>query len=75
MSSIISKVFDFMAVYFDKIPLLNKIKGFRFMFSVIGMVVCYALGQYAVGDPEIVKALEVGFMGLAGLSLNAKGRE
>lgn len=74
MGEAIQKLFEYLSLAFDKIPLLNKIKGFRFLFASVGMATCYGLMQYGVGNHEIVNAFYYGFLALAGLALNAKGR-
>lgn len=72
MGVLIQKVFDFLAIYFDKIPVLNKIKGLRSILGFIGLAVVAVLQNYNIGDPELMNSLHLGFLVWTGLSLNAK---
>lgn len=74
MGSLIAKIFDFIAVYFDKIPLLNKVKGLRTVLGLVGLAVVTVLQNYNIGEPELLSNLYAGFIVWTGLSLNAKGR-
>ena len=71
---IMKKLFEYLAVYFDKIPFLNKVKGLRSMIGFAGLGVVAGLKAYGVGDAELLSTLQYGFMVWTGLSLNAKGR-
>jgi len=74
MDKIIEKLFQYLAIYFDKIPLLSKIKGFRTILGFAGLAVVTGLKSYDIGDPEILNAIEAGFIIFTGLALNSKGR-
>lgn len=76
MTETISKLFELLAIGFDKIPVLNKIKGLRAILGFVGLGVLVALKSYGVlTDPTIIKMLEAGLIVWTGLALNAKGRE
>jgi hypothetical protein len=75
MGKFISTIFDFLAVAFDKIPLLNKLKGYRSVLGLIGLAVVEILSAKGVIGGELKDGLVVGLSSYAALSLNAKGRE
>lgn len=76
MYDFIGKIFAFLATVFDKIPLVNKVKGFRTIVGFVGFAVVAGLKAYGVlQDEELIKALEYGLAIWTGLALNAKGRE
>ena len=57
----ISKIFDLLAFGFDKIPVLNKVKGLRTILGFAGLAVVAGLKAYGVlENPELIKALEYG---------------
>jgi len=70
----IGKIFEVLAVLFDKIPGLNKIKGARSILGFVGLAVVAGLQAYNVGDPDILLKVHMGLLGFTGLALNAKGR-
>lgn len=72
MQSIIAKIFDALALVFDKIPGLNKIKGARSMVGLLGLAVVAGLQAYNVGSPEILKAVWDGLLVFTGLALLVK---
>lgn len=71
----ISKIFEVLGVVFDKIPVLNKIKGARSILGLVGLAVVAGLKAYGVGDPSMLTQIEAGLLVFVGLGLNAKGRE
>lgn len=75
MQKIITTIFDFLAVGFDKIPVLNKIKGYRSVLGFIGLAIVKGLEIKGVISGEIKDSLEIGFTVFTGLALNSRGRE
>jgi len=75
MKDLISAVFEVLAKLFDKIPLLNKLKGYRSVLGFIGLAVLAVLSAKGVGDSSVLEALKMGFMGFTGMSLLASGRD
>lgn len=75
MGKFVLTIFDFFAVAFDKIPLLNKLKGYRSVLGFIGLAVVEILSAKGVIGGELKDGLVGGFIGYTALSLNAKGRE
>ena len=72
---IIESIFDALAIGFDKIPLLNKIKNWRSIIFSLCLVAVAFLHKYGVlTDPTILKYLYIGFTSLIAAALNAKGR-
>ncbi len=74
MSGIVKGVFDVVAVLFDKIPLLDKLKGYRSALGLVGLAVISILQMKGIGSPDTLSALELGFLAFTGLALNAKVR-
>lgn len=74
MSSIITTIFDFLTVLFDKFT-PEKLKGYRSIVGLVGLAIVMALQHNAIGSKELMDALNIGFLAWTGLSLNAKGRE
>lgn len=75
MAELIGKLFSYLAIGFDKIPVLNKVKGLRTILGFVGLGVIAGLNAYGVGDVEIKKAIEAALLAWTALALNAKGRE
>lgn len=75
MKQFIEGAFGILSTLFDKIPVLNKFKGYRTVLGFLGLAVCAVLKAKGIGDAGTLQALEYGFMGLTALALNAKGRE
>lgn len=75
MKQFIDGIFNILAILFDKIPVLNKLKGFRSVAGLLGLAVVAVLKAKGIGSPELMSGLEIGFIGLTTLALNAKGRE
>jgi len=75
MAGIIGGIFDFLAAMFDKVPGLNKFKGYRSVLGFAGLAVTTVLKAQGIGSPELLNAFEIGFTGFTFLSLNSKGRE
>jgi hypothetical protein len=75
MKSAIEGVFKGLALAFDKIPFLDKFKGYRTVLGLVGLALVLILKLQGVGSPELLQVLEMGFGGFAMLALNAKGRE
>lgn len=75
MNNVLTTIFDFLAVAFDKIPVLNKFKGYRAILGFVGLGITefLAIKGYVSGD--LRSGLTIGFTGLTALALNAKGRE
>jgi len=74
MTSIIEQIFGFITYAFEKIPLLNKFKGWRSVLGFIGLGVIAILQMQHIGSVELLNALHYGFLGFTGLSLLAKGQ-
>lgn len=74
MSSLINTIFDFLAVAFDKVPVLSKFKNYRSIIGLVGLAIVQVLINQGVGSKEIMDALQVGLLAWTGLALNAKGR-
>lgn len=72
MGEVIGTLFRGLAIAFDKIPFLNKLKGYRSIVGFIGMGVVYFLKMKGIGDAEILDAINLGLIGFTGLALNAK---
>ena len=72
MKEIFSKVFTLLAVGFDKIPILNKLKGARTVVGLLLMAVAYALFANGVINETVYQYAEWSFTIFTGLSLNAK---
>ena len=72
MVEIINTIFKGLAIAFDKIPFLNKIKGYRSVLGFVGMGVIALLKMQGIGDAGVLDAINIGLIGFAGLSLNAK---
>lgn len=75
MKQIIDNAFAVLAVMFDKIPLLNKFKGYRTAIGFVGLAIVTVLHIKGIGSPELLTSLDVGFTAITALALNAKGRE
>ena len=71
----IESIFKLFALLFDKIPFLSSLKGYRSFFGFLGLAGVVFLRQQELLSPDILQALEVGFMGFTALALNAKGRK
>lgn len=72
MKGMIDFIFGGIATLFDKVPFLNKFKGYRSVIGFIGLGVVQVLLQIEVGNPETLNYIYLGFLGFTGLSLNAK---
>lgn len=70
----ISKIFDILALGFDKIPVISKFKGARTILGLIGLVIVSVLQSYGVGGASILSEVRIGLLAFIGLALNAKGR-
>lgn len=70
----IGKIFEVLAVVFDKIPFLNKLKGGRSIIGLVGMAVVAGLKAYGVGSPDILDQVWDGLMVFTGLALLAHER-
>ena len=75
MQKIITTIFDFLAVGFDKIPVLNKFKGYRSVLGFIGLAIVKGLAIKGLIGTDLESYLNAGFSSLTILALNAKGRE
>lgn len=75
MTNVINTIFGILGNAFDSIPVLNKLKGYRSALGFVGMGVIAVLQHLNVGSPEILQAINTGFLVWTGLALNAKGRE
>ncbi|KKW44914.1 MAG: hypothetical protein UY96_C0037G0005 [Parcubacteria group bacterium GW2011_GWB1_56_8] len=71
----IAQAFDLLARYFDKIPLLNKLKGARTLIGLAGLVVVHVLQSQGIGDVKLMSEVHTGLLAFTGLALLAKGRE
>lgn len=72
MKQLIDGGFKLLAILFDKIPVLNKFKGYRTVAGFVGLAVLAALKLNGIGNPDILSSLEIGFVALTALALNAK---
>lgn len=70
----VEKIFDVLAVVWDKIPGINKLKGARSIIGLLGLAIVAALQAYGVGSATVLSEVQVGLLAFVGLSLNAKGR-
>ena len=75
MKVLINRLFEGLALVFDKIPGLNKLKGGRTILGLVGLAVLAGLKAYGVGDQAIEGYIWDALLVFTGLSLNAKGRE
>lgn len=75
MNKVLSTIFDFLAVGFDKIPVLNKLKGYRSVLGFVGLALVEVLSAKGIVSGELKDGLVLGFAAYTGLSLNSKGRE
>lgn len=75
MSGLINGIFDVLATLFDKVPVLSRLKGYRSVLGFVGLAAVSALRATNHGTPEVLNALEMGFVVFTGLALNSKGRE
>lgn len=75
MQTIISKIFDMLALGFDKIPLVKELKGGRSIIGFAGLAVVAGLQAYGIGNLEILGYVQDGLYVFIGLALNSKGRE
>lgn len=75
MASIINGIFDFLAVAFDKIPLINKLKNYRAVIGYIGLGVTTFLLVKGIISNDLAIPLLAGFEAFKDLALNSKGRE
>ena len=69
------QIFDFLAVAFDKIPVLNKFKGWRSPAGLIALGVLYSLDALNVGGGGLGPMMAPYLIPFTCLALNAKGRE
>ena len=72
--SIIQGVFDFLAVMFDKIPVLSKLKGYRSAMGLVGLGIIAILKAKGVGDAGVLDTIELGLIAFSALALNSNGR-
>ena len=72
MKKIVETLFEVLAVAFYKIPLLNKLKGYRSIIGFVGLAVFVFLDVKGIGDKDLLKTIEVGLTGFTALALNAK---
>lgn len=72
MNAIIAKIFDALAITFDKIPVLKELKGGRTIIGLVGLAVVFALQSYNVGNPGILQAVWDGLLVFTGFALLAK---
>ena len=70
----IGKIFEVLAVVFDKIPLINKLKGARSIVGLVAMAVVAGLKAYGVGSPDILDQVWDGLMVFTGLAMYAHER-
>ncbi|MDX1902103.1 MAG: hypothetical protein SFW66_08925 [Gammaproteobacteria bacterium] len=75
MKQFIEGVFTLLAVLFDKVPLLNKLSGYRTVLGFLGLAVVSVLKMKGIGSDELLTSLQIGFTALSALALNSKGRE
>ena len=75
MNSIVNGIFDFIGGLFDKVPVLNKLKGYRTVLGLIGLAVVSVLQAKHIGDPALLSNIQLGLLTWTGLSLNSKGRD
>jgi hypothetical protein len=69
------KIFSTLAVGFDKIPLLNKIKGYRSEIGIAGCLLVYILNSLGKVDDATALKLNGFIFTYTGAALNAKGRK
>ncbi len=74
MQQIIDSLFDMLAVGFDKIPGVKKIKGARTLLGLLGLAIVFALQANGVGPEDFMDKIKLGFSGFIMLAMNAKGR-
>jgi uncharacterized membrane protein len=75
MKVFIEGLFELAAVLFDKVPVLNKLKGYRTVLGFVGLGVVKLLALKGVlSDPTTITMIEAGLMGWTVLAVNAKGR-
>lgn len=72
MSSLISTIFGVAADLFNRVPVLNKLKGYRSVLGFVGLGVVAFLQTQGIGSPELLSTLQAGFLTFTGLALNAK---
>ena len=74
MNQAIAMLFDFLGKNFNKIPVLNKLIGYRAVIGYIGLAITTALAVKGVISHELALPILAGFEAFKDLSLNAKGR-
>lgn len=74
-TKVVTAIFDFLATAFDKIPLLNKLSGWRAVIGYLGLAVTTILWQQGVITQAHAIPVLAGFEAFKDLALNAKGRD
>jgi hypothetical protein len=74
MKQLIDGAFEVLATLFNKIPILNKLQGYRAVLGYLGLAVTTLLSANGLISVEAAGALAVGFNTFKDLALNAKGR-
>lgn len=71
----IDKFFDLLAVAFDKIPVLNKLKKYRTVLGLFMLGGLYLMDSVGIGGGQLGPTYLPYLSGFIGLALNAKGRD
>ena len=71
---VIPAVLDIAAQVFDKVPLLNKLKGYRSAIGLALLAVCYGLDAAQIGPGTLAATCGPSLLAFTGLALNAAGR-
>lgn len=75
MKDIIAGLLNIIAEGFDKIPLLNRFKGYRSVIGFVALAVLGLLDALKVGGGELFSTYSVYLIAFTGLALNAAGRD
>ena len=75
MKDIISGLLRIVAEGFDKIPLLNRFKGYRSVIGFVALAVVGILDALKVGGGELFSTYSPYLIAFTGLALNAAGRD
>lgn len=71
----VKQIFDFLAVAFDKIPFLNKFKGWRSPAGLLALAILYGLDAAHIGGGDLGPMMAPYLIPFTCLALNAKGRK
>lgn len=74
LKSIVQGGLELLAKGFDKVPLLNKFKGYRTLIGCSGLFVLIILDTAGVGNGTLFTDLSPYFVVFTGLALNSAGR-